>query len=214
MRLCKRSRVYHYGAYGGVERSEGFVGRHGFGRSARRRSGRAHRQGARPWGGEGKCHLSAMRGVKAGRGVRGGAAPRAAPSRCPDFSGAHERSFGSARARPGFRPERRRKGAQARAAAKPLTPAPPCGGRGTRCARGDPHKPSAPYNPPQKISPCGKSRRDLISNNLCISPRQTCRLSRTCRIFRICQPSQTSRLCPRRTPLALRLHRHARVPLP
>lgn len=197
----------------GVERSEGFVGRHGFGRSARRRSGRAHRQGARPWGGEGKCHLSAMRGVKAGRGVRGVAAPRAAPSRCPDFSGAHERSFGSARARPGFRPERRRKGAQARAAAKPLTPA-PLRGRGTRCARGDPHKPSAPYNPPQKISPCGKSRRDLISNNLCISPRQTCRLSRTCRIFRICQPSQTSRLCPRRTPLALRLHRHARVPLP
>ena len=133
MRLCKRSRVYHYGADGGVERSEGFVGRHGFGRSARRRSGRAHRRGARPWGGEGKCHLSAMRGVKAGRGVRGVAAPRAAPSRCPGFSGAHERSFGSARGNtclthPGFRPERRRKGTaacvQARAAAKPLTPAP------------------------------------------------------------------------------------------
>lgn len=125
--------------------------------------------GSAPVGGEGKCHLSAMRGVKAGRGTRCGEA---------------------------------------------LDPRPPCGGRGTRCARGDPHKPSAPHNPPQKISPCGKSRRDLISNNLCISPRQTCRLSRTCRIFRICQPSQTSRLCPRRTPLALRLHRHARVPLP
>ena len=214
MRLCKRSRVYHYGAYGGVERSEGFVGRHGFGRSARRRSGRAHRQGARPWGGEGKCHLSAMRGVKAGRGVRGVAAPRAAPSRCPDFSGAHERSFGSARARPGFRPERRRKGAQARAAAKPLTPAPLRGGGGRAAPVGTRTNPRRRTTPPQKISPCGKSRRDLISNNLCISPRQTCRLSRTCRIFRICQPSQTSRLCPRRTPLALRLHRHARVPLP
>lgn len=198
----------------GVERSEGFVGRHGFGRSARRRSGRAHRQGARPWGGEGKCHLSAARGVKAGRGVRGVAAPRAAPSRCPDFSGAHERSFGSARARPGFRPERRRKGAQARAAAKPLTPAPPAGAGDALRPRGPAQTLGAAQPPPQKISPCGKSRRDLISNNLCISPRQTCRLSRTCRIFRICQPSQTSRLCPRRTPLALRLHRHARVPLP
>ena len=108
--------------------------------------------GSAPVGGEGKCHLSAMHGVKAGRGVRGVAAPRAAPSRCPDFSGAHERSFGSARARPGFRPERRRKGAQARAAAKPLTPA-PLRGRGTRCARGDPHKPSAPHNPPTKNKP-------------------------------------------------------------
>ena len=197
----------------GVERSEGFVGRHGFGRSARRRSGRAHRQGARPWGGEGKCHLSAMRGVKAGRGVRGVAAPRAAPSRCPDFSGAHERSFGSARARPGFRPERRRKGAQARCG-EALDPRPPAGGGGRAAPVGTRTNPRRRTTPPQKISPCGKSRRDLISNNLCISPRQTCRLSRTCRIFRICQPSQTSRLCPRRTPLALRLHRHARVPLP
>lgn len=157
MRLCKRSRVYHYGAYGGVEHSEGFVGRHGFGRSARRRSGRAHRWGARPWGGEGKCHLSAARGVKAGRGVRGVAAPRAAPSRCPDISGAHERCFGSARGntcltRPGFRPERRRKGAaacvQARAAAKPLTPA-PLRGAGGRAApagtRTNPRRRTTPH---------------------------------------------------------------------
>ena len=95
-----------------------------------------------------------------------------------------------------------------------LDPRPPAGGGGRAAPVGTRTNPRRRTNPPQKISPCGKSRRDLISNNLCISPRQTCRLSRTCRIFRICQPSQTSRLCPRRTPLALRLHRHARVPLP
>lgn len=115
---------------------------------------------------------------------------------------------------PGFSARTAAKGRASTRCGEALVPRPPAGGGGRAAPVGTRTNPRRRTTPPQKISPCGKSRRDLISNNLCISPRQTCRLSRTCRIFRICQPSQTSRLCPRRTPLALRLHRHARVPLP
>ena len=115
---------------------------------------------------------------------------------------------------PGFSARTAAKGRTSTRCGEALDPRPPCGGGGRAAPAGTRTNPRRRTTPPQKISPCGKSRRDLISNNLCISPRQTCRLSRTCRIFRICQPSQTSRLCPRRTPLALRFHRHARVPLP
>lgn len=115
---------------------------------------------------------------------------------------------------PGFSARTAAKGRTSTRCGEALDPRPPAGGGGRAAPVGTRTNPRRRTTPPTKNKPLREIPQGLISNNLCISPRQTCRLSRTCRIFRICQPSQTSRLCPRRTPLALRLHRHARVPLP
>lgn len=213
MRLCKRSRVYHYGAYGGWSVQRGLSGAMVSGAArAGVRAGHTGRERARGRGRKVSFICDAWRESGARRAGRGRPACRAFPL---------PRLFGRARAQlrlctcaPGFSARTAAKGRTSTRCGEALDPRPPAGGGGRAAPVGTRTNPRRRTTPPQKISPCGKSRRDLISNNLCISPRQTCRLSRTCRIFRICQPSQTSRLCPRRTPLALRLHRHARVPLP
>ncbi len=153
MRLCKRSRVYHYGAYGGGGAFRGVCRAPWFRAQRAPAFGPGTQAGSAPVGRGRKVSFICGAGRESGarRAGRGRPACRAFPL---------PRLFWRARAQlrlctcaPGFSARTAAKGRTSTRCGEALDPRPPCGGRGTRCARGDPHKPSAPHNPPTKNKP-------------------------------------------------------------